>query len=310
MLLVVANGAAVLGQQGEGFAISACDEDGPAAESAFAAQLPPGVALRVLADEATEAWPPFARGLVMTVRHLTLDPDVASATRQSQGPVLFYVESGTLDVSVNGQPRIVEQGATLLIERSENYQLRNEDASAPATLLRVQIVPPGGETKVARGDIAMAMDDEQALSPGPPFIQSQLLLTADVPAVDGLTHLVLGCLSWADGAPDAGETVHAGPVALLVLDGEMLVGETGSLAAGQCTVFNGNVAHRLRAGSPPPSVLLIGILPDGKPFWAEPAGTGPPPGRLAFSCDPDAAPDAVPDAAQRAPAGDSSWASA
>ena len=309
-LLVCTSVMTVLGQEGEGFAIRACE--GPAAtggepvlapESALADELPPGLALAVLADEATEEWPPFARGLVMTVRYLTLDPGVASAMRQSQGPILFYVASGAVGVSINGQPRVVEQGASFLVERSKNYQLRNEDATTPASVLRVQVVPPGGETKVARGDIATAVDDEQAFAPGPPFIASRLLLSVDVPAVDGPTHLVLGCLSWADVSADPGEVVHAGPVALLVLEGELLVGDAGSLAAGQCTVFDGTVAHRLRAGSPAPRVLMIGILPDGAPLWAEPGDGDPTPGRLAFSCEPAAMPDAIPDAARHAPGG-------
>jgi quercetin dioxygenase-like cupin family protein len=302
--------ASVLSVQAEetgAFAIPACDtpaveDEGAAAmpaDPALRANLPPGMTLHVLADAATEAWPPFARGLVMTVRALTLDPGVTAATRQSQGPVLFYVESGSVSVSINGRPEVFEQGAAFLIERSKNYQLRNEDLGTPATLLRVQVVPPGSETKVSRGDIAQVVDDEQMMAPGPPFIRSQLLLTADVPAMDGPGRLVLGCLAWEVDPAGARDTVHPGPVALLVLDGELLVGNSGALGAGQCTVFQGDVVHRLGPGASPPRALLIGILPAEATLWEEPVAQAPAPLRLRYSCDPDVPPDAIPDGARR-----------
>lgn len=302
--------AAVVRQADDGFPTAACEEPSVgagvasvSAATALAPEPPPGIALAMLADAATEAWPPFARGLVLTVRHLTLDPGVASASRQSQGPVLFYVESGSVSVSVNGQPRVVGLGEALLIERGKNYQLRNEDLGTSAMLVRVQIVPPGGETKVSRGEIAMAIDDEQALAPGPPFIASQLLLSADVPAVDGLAHIVLACVTWNEGSTDADDAVHPGPVALLVLEGELLVGDSGSLGAGQCTVFQRNAPSRLGAGEPAPTVLMIAVVPDGAPLWAAAGDAGAAPGRSSFSCDPAAAPDAIPDSAWLTPSG-------
>jgi hypothetical protein len=163
----------------------------------------------------------------------------------------------------------------------------------------VQVVPPGSETKVSRGDIAQVIDDEQMMAPGPPFIRSRLLLSADVPAVDGPGRLVLGCLAWEDVSAGSRDAVHPGPVALLVLDGQLLVGDSGALGLGQCTVFQGGVVHRLGAGTSPPQVLLIGMLPAGAALWSEPVAQAPAPLRLRYACDPDVPPDAIPDGAWR-----------
>ena len=318
LALALSSAGGVLAQDAEMNGLSAC-QSAPEVngseqlldpESALTVDMPPGLALAVLADTATDQWPPFARGLVMTVRHLTLDPGVTAASRQTQGPLLFYIETGSVALSINGQPQTFDRGETVLIERGQNYQIRNDDAANPATVLRLQIVPPGKETQVARGDLADVRDDEQEFIPGPPFILSRLLLTAEMPALEGLTHLILGCLTWSDEAPDNGETSHPGPVGLLVLEGQLLVGDSGSLAAGQCVVFQPRTPHRLRAGSPSPVILVVGAVPDGVPFWGSPAedGGAQSGGRLEFNCDQQAEPDAIPDAANTVPAGLQSWA--
>ena len=318
LALALPSAGGVLAQDAEGISLPACQPAAEgngsdpllASESALTVEMPPGLALAVLADTATDQWPPFARGLLMTVRHLTLDPGVTAASRQTQGPLLFYIETGSVGLSINGQPQTFDRGESVLIERGQNYQIRNDDPVNPARVLRLQIVPPGKETQVARGDLADVRDDEEEFIPGPPFIQSRLLLTAEMPALEGLTHLILGCLTWSDQAADTGETSHPGPVGLLVLEGQLLVGDSGSLAAGQCVVFQPQVLHRLRAGSLSPVILVVGAVPDGVPFWGSSdeevgAQSG---GRLEFNCDQQAEPDAIPDAANALPAKSQSWA--
>ena len=307
LAVLLGSGKEVLAQEANVIAIPACasaseaqasSESSPAIESALSAELPAGLSLRMLADMATDQWPPFASGLVMTVRYLTLDPGVRAAPRQTQGPLLFFIETGSVEFSINGRPQVFDQGSSVLIERGQNYQLRNDDPVGPATLLRLQIVPPGKETQVSRGDIADVRDGEQAFSPGPPFIRSRLLLTADLPVVEGRTHLILGCLTWADLAADTGDASHPGSIGLLVLDGQLLVGESGSVAAGQCIVYQPQVPHRLRAGTTPPVILMAGAVADGLPFWGDPSPDvgAQPGGRMSFNCDEQVEPDAIPDA--------------
>jgi hypothetical protein len=271
---------------------TACNE--PAGESgrgtppisiAPAAGPPSGLTFAVLADQSIEQWPLRASGLILTLRHLTLDSGVVSESRRAAGPLVFYVEMGTVGISINSQMEYFEAGASVLVQDSQRYVLRNA-SSAAASVLRVEVVPPGEETEVAFGDPVEVRED-QAAAPGPPFIASRLLLTGEIPAIEGKTHLILGCLSWTDPAADPGEIAHSGPVGYLVLRGQMLVGETGIRVAGECVVFQAEEAHRLRAGEPPPVVLVVAAMPDEAQLWgAQPVGvaSGASTDRLKFEC--------------------------
>ena len=240
----------------------------------------------VLADQQTEDWPLRASGLILTLRHLDLDPGAASESRRAEGPLLFYVETGSVGISINSQMAYFEAGASVLVQRSQRYVLRNA-SEAPASLLRVQVVPPGEETEVSYGEPVDVRREDRESPPGPPFIDSRLLLTGEIPAIEGRTHLILGCVSWSDPAADPGDVAHPGPVGYLVLRGQMLVGETGSRGAGECVVFQAQVPHRLRAGEPPPVVLVVAAMPDGAQLWGAPAigaGSQAAATRLKFAC--------------------------
>jgi quercetin dioxygenase-like cupin family protein len=272
----------------------------------LAEAVPPGLALSILADLPTELWPAYADSLVLTIRRLDLGPGAVTEIRRTQGPLLFFIESGTVGVSVNGRMQSQSAGGATLVETGQHYLLRNE-IDEPASVLRLALVPPDEETTVGRGEIAQVIDvgDEIATSPG--AVESRLLLQADVPAMSGTAHLFLACLSWVDPMADPGEVSHPGPVGFLVLDGELLVGESGTLSAGDCTLFPPRSPRWLRAGDPPPTILMFGAAPDDQPLWLAAdvgSGSSSPGDRLVFDCGGQAAPDEPPVAAGLTP-GDS-----
>jgi hypothetical protein len=265
--------------------------------------LPAGLALTVLADQATEQWPTFADSLVLTIRRLDMVPGAVTEIRRTQGPLLFYVESGIVGLSVNGSMQPQSPGVATLVQTGQHYLLRN-DANVPATIVRLALVPPDEETTVGRGDIAQVIDagDEITVSPG--TVESRLLLRADVPTMSGPTHLFLACLTFPALGVDPGEASHPGPVGYLVLDGQLLVGDAGTLNAGDCTLFPTQSPRRLRAGDPPPTLLMFGAVPADQPLWI-PADTvsdsisaGDP---SPFECGELAVPDEPPVAAELTP---------
>ncbi len=271
-------------------------------DSALGQGLPAALSLAVLADQTTEQWPAFTDSLVLTIRRISLLPGAVTEIRRTQGPLLFYVESGQVGLSVNGRMQSQSPGVSTLVQTGQHYLLRNE-AAEPAAIVRLALVPPDEETTVGRGEIAQVIDagDEIAASPG--TIESRLLLRADVPTMSGPAHLFLACLSWRDPGADLGETSHPGPVGYLVLDGQLLVGDSGTLDAGACTLFAPQSVRRLRAGDPPPTLLMFGAVPGDQPLWipADAATGSLAGGPSEFECGEFAAPAEPPVAAGLAP---------
>jgi quercetin dioxygenase-like cupin family protein len=273
------------------------------ADSTLPAGMPSGLIFSVLADRPADEWPEFAGSLVLTVRHLTLDPGAVTDIRRTQGPLLFYVESGEVGISVNGQLEPHGTGASRLVETGQNYLLRNESAE-PASLLRLALVPPEEETTVGRGDIAQVIDGSNEIIANAEPIASRLLLSADVAAFDAPMRLFLACLAWSDPTADPGEGSRPGPVGFLVLDGQLLIGESGALEAGSCTLFPPDAPRRLRAGDPAPSVLVFGAVPEGASFWTPAGEASEPeaaPERLTFECGAVEEPGEAPSAAYAKP---------
>ena len=310
VLLPASPAAARQGEDQAGSPLSAAACDSTPSESGVGDQqraaatpsgLPPGLSLLVLSDQSPLSWPRYARGLVMTVRHLTLDPGVASEVRTTPGPLLFYVAGGTVSLSINSRMQAYEAGSAVLVELGQRYLLRN-DLDAPVRLVRVQLTPPATETTVSVGEPAEVHGVEREASLGPPFLANRLLVSAEAPAMQEGTHLVLACLRWVDAAAEARDVAHPGPVALFVLEGQLRVGETGTREAGDCVVFQSQVVHDLRAGDPAPVVLLVGALPAGAELWnpASAAGRARSTGRLSFHCGEETATSTVPGVARMA----------
>jgi quercetin dioxygenase-like cupin family protein len=264
----------VLARTQQSAASQTCEHSGdddqhqqPMVDSMLDDGLPSGLTLDILADKSTERWPEFARGLVLTVRRLTLAPEAVSDMRRTEGPLLYYIESGTVGVAINGRAEDYESGGSILIETGQNYLLRN-DLSTPAIVLRLALVPPEEETTVSnRGAVAQVLPGDNDLAPESAFIESVLLVEADIPAMKGTTHLFLACLTWADPASDPGVRWYAGPVGFQVLAGQLLVGDVEALSTGESTIFQPEASRRLRAGEPPPILLMFGAIPQDAPIW-------------------------------------------
>ena len=255
-------------------------------DSSPAVGLPAGLSFVTLGDLTVEEWPPRASGLILTLRHLVLDPEVASESRRAAGPIVFYVAEGSVGISINSQLSFFEPGAAVLVQAGQRYVLRNASMS-PARVLRIQVVPPGEETQVAFGEPVQVHEVDLASPPGPPHIDSHLLMTAEIPAIEGRTHLTLGCLTWDEPSADSGDLVSLGPVGYVVLQGQMLVGEVGSRNPGDCVMFQAHVPHRLRSGESSPTVLVVAAMPDGAALWNTAAGSDslqPASNRLRFAC--------------------------
>ncbi len=79
----------------------------------------------------------------------------------------------------------------------------------------------------------------------------------------------------------------------------MPVSRTSINSAGDCVVLQAQEAHHLRAGDPPPVVLLVGAIPAGAELWnPESAASGSRrTGRPSAHCGEETAADIAPDAA-------------
>jgi hypothetical protein len=82
-----------------------------------------------------------------------------------------------------------------------------------------------------------------------------------------------------------------------------LIGDSGTLDAGGCTLFAPQSVRRLRAGDPPPTLLMFGAVPGDQPLWipADSATGGSAGGPSEFECGEFAAPAEPPVAAGLAP---------
>lgn len=291
------NGIA-LGQSGspllDAAPIVACDASangGSGANATAREQLANGLDLAILTDTATDAWPRTARGLTLTLRLLLVEAGAASETRITEGPLLYFVEQGVVGISINSRLSTYSAGDVALVGNRQRYTLQN-DGDATARLLRVQIVKPGDETSVGAdwGASANVTTIEKESPPGPPSIRTRLLLSGEIPKIDGSQRVIFGCLIWRAAQAETGPVVHSGPVAFLVLRGEMLVNDIGHRKSGDCTGFQAGVSHRLRAGADLPVVLLVAVIPDDGPWWGRGNAREVNP-NLKFRCGEPAAPD-------------------
>ena len=265
--------------------------------------LPPGLQLTLLAEQTTDQMPPYTDGLVLTLRQITLAPDAATKVRLTNGPLLFYVASGEIVLSIGGQLQTQAPGSAEFVDTGQRYALQN-DRDTPAILWRVALVPSGLETTVGWGDIAQVIDGGEEIAASAETITSRLLVSTNVPALSGSGRFFLACLTWGDPAADTGDSAYRGPVGLLVLDGLLLIGDSGTLEAGSCVAFPAQSPRRLRAGDPPPTVLMFGALPADGPLMlpvTATAGASATPERIEFACEDDSAPAAEPAAASLAP---------
>jgi len=185
--------------------------------------------------------------------------------RRARGPLLFYVTSGTVSISVNGSMKPHESGDSVLVETDQNYLLRNE-ATQPADLLRLALLPPGETIRVGnQGGIAEVEPGENVLESEERYFTSEEVVKDEVPGMIGTAHLFLACLSWSDGGAEFGPHPYPGPIGHCVLSGDLLVGDKlqqCSTATSLPNIFQPDQDFRLQAGRTPPTILLFGAIPE------------------------------------------------
>jgi hypothetical protein len=228
--------------------------------------LPPGLAFRLLASQPVAALP--RQHLVLVLKQVTLQPSASSAPLRTKGALLYAVESGTVDVAINGTPQTYPQGSTVYVAPDQYYGLLNPYAE-PAELIRVSIEPSGEETEVGVGDPPSLTDEHLDVDlAAPERIATRSLLRGDAGRLQpGAALLFVGCLIWEDPGTDSGTLRQPASVGLLVLDGRLRLGESDEMESGRCLMFRPHSAHRLRAGDPAPVLLIFGVIPEGQALW-------------------------------------------
>ena len=222
------------------------------------ADLPDGIDLQTRASGIAEELP--ATPAHLRLERLTVEPGPGGELRPAPGPELLYVDTGTVLIADElGLEGAYAAGSQLFLPAGVSYALRN-DATEPATLLRLGLIPAAGDASPA----AAAAPDATA---------SEVLLAADVTTLPAAPATVfLARVTWEPGA-DLGRTTLAGPIGLLTQSGTLSVagpsGIEGQLAEGRSIVLPAGTQSRQRnAGDEPAQVLMIGVIPGGEELTA------------------------------------------
>ncbi len=164
--------------------------------TAFVAQVPPGPMRLVL-------------------RRIELETDQGADPRRSRGPLLYYVQSGTVTFHVEGTEQVRSEHDCLFVPTEAEISYQN-DANPPtrAVMLRLSLAPPTME------DQEIAIFIEPTTTSGMTPAASSLLLSADVasPPQEG-AWLFLMAIAWNSPVADTGWHRHSGPVGLHVETG-------------------------------------------------------------------------------------------
>ena len=248
----------------------------PAPDPQLVAGVPDGVTLSLLGSGLAEQLP--ATPAVMQLSRLSVPPGAGSDTRQAYGPILFYVEAGTVAAYVGGIPTTLPTGGALLVPTDELYAFINEGA-APASLLRLGLTGTG-DALIA--DVVPPSSDLPDAPPPPPPVQLVRGEVAPLPAAGA--RLFLACLTGQGPEAGAADHSHPGPVGLLVERGRLTVRDGIELPEGGCTLFQAGEAHRELPSDPAAAVLLFGVVPDGLPLWTAATALAAPPVTTALTC--------------------------
>jgi quercetin dioxygenase-like cupin family protein len=243
--------------------------------------LPTSVALTVLGTgQAAHLPKPPAR---LQLTYLTLAPGAGADSRQTVGPILFYVVEGRITLYVGGKPQTLEHGESVLIQLGEIYAVIN-DGGAPATLLRLAVAP---RDAVDQPVSVVVTPPPLLLTPVPPPTGT-LLFRAEVqdhPLTSARLFLI--CLRWYSPGSESGNYRYPGPVGVRVVSGELTVDGTRQIPESGCALLEANATHRLQSADAPPVVLMFGAIPSRQDLWL-PADasttTGVPPGPANLTC--------------------------
>ena len=228
--------------------------------------LPAGMALRLLAEGTVNQLP--RQNLVLVVRAVTVQPGAASEVDRTRGALLYVVTAGVADIAINGTPETYVAGSSVLVAPDQFYGLINP-GDEPVALLRLSIEPSGQETEVSVGDpLSVTHEDGEVDAVSPERIVSRVVMRAEVGRLpEGTVRLFLGCMAWEDPGADSGELRQPSSVGLVVLKGQLRLGESDVINAGRCLQFRPQAAHRLQSGTPPPMLLIFGAIPSGQHLW-------------------------------------------
>jgi quercetin dioxygenase-like cupin family protein len=223
--------------------------------TAFVAEVPPGP-------------------LRLVLRRIELETGQGADPRTSQGPLLYYVQSGTVTFHVEGTEQVRSEHDCLFVPAEAEISYQN-DANPPtrAVVLRLSLAPPRTE------DQEIAIFIEPTTTSGMTPAASSLLLSADVasPPQEG-AWLFLTAIAWNSPVADPGWHRHSGPVGLHVETG----GVTVDLLSGQrrlpqqgCAYIPADTIHRELAAEVPTTILLAGVLPAAGALWISDEPPGP-----------------------------------
>jgi hypothetical protein len=238
-----------------------CPPRGDAASStilpAVPAELPAGIEVTALAAcPALEL--PEGTEFNLAIERVTLNADVESKTRRTAGPVLYWVEVGTVDVFRNGRNQTLVPGESLLVERNTLVKLRNESGESAQVLL-VGLLPPKGQLP-----ITAASDAPYTWNPLPEehelIAHEELLVSGAGIVAREETLLFAACLNWTDAAAEMAERSYPGPVGVWVLRGQAVVNGSEQLSEGGNVLTGAYSPLRVQAGEQVPAVLMFGAL--------------------------------------------------
>ncbi len=233
------------------------DAASPANPPAVPAELPAGIEVTaVAACPALEL--PEGTEFNLAIERVTLYSEVESKTRRTAGPVLYWVEVGTVDVLRNGKNQTLVPGESLLVERNTLVKLRNESGES-AQIILVGLLPPKGQLPItAASDAPFSWDplpDEKEL-----IAHEELLVSGAGLVAREETLLFAACLNWTDAAAEMAERSYPGPVGVWVLRGQAVVNGSEALSEGGNVLTGAYSPLRVQAGEQVPAVLIFGAL--------------------------------------------------
>ncbi|MDP9358279.1 MAG: hypothetical protein M3R02_23925 [Chloroflexota bacterium] len=215
-------------------------------------EAPAGVTLALLGSGVFGRLP--TGPVILRLDRLPLAPGESTAEIRSSGPHLLYVETGS--VILTGVPGLVGTygpGADVPLPTGASYTLRN-DATEPASLLRLDVAPGADTTPAALGT--------------PVDASAQVLLTVTVPRLQQqpTSYLFLARTTWDPGA-DTGWRTYPGPLGMVVETGALLVSgpnrATFQLQTGEGILAPAFAAHRVQNAREEPVTALVAAVISG-----------------------------------------------
>ncbi|MFT4040730.1 MAG: hypothetical protein QM692_21295 [Thermomicrobiales bacterium] len=248
---------------------ASCQTPAPAAEaiapwSSLTAGTPEGSQLALLAAGEAQKMP----GTVGTVQlsRLQIPADYKTDSLRATGPILFYVESGSILVFINGEEHQVAAGNSALVDEFKEYAVE-QAGNEPAVVLRLGVMPENSSVQ----EIAIFQplaDTEDATRPAVAMEVEYLVLGQSIDLPQAPATLLVGCLNVSAAAGQENDVVHRGVVGFYVQEGAMRVYAIGELPTSGCTIVAPGAAHMLNT-SGDATALLFAVLPAGVPIWAE-----------------------------------------